>query len=124
VGLFLEPGSSPPVLGGVAPVEGRGGLVYPNLRWPLEFSGRLLIAQGFIQTLYRHMGFHPAWKFEESWEIDFQDGRMTNSRDLSEEMRALRSQIAAGDIADPDDESQPGWIERTFRLDFRRSQRN
>lgn len=88
---------------------------------PLDFTGRLLIADGFIQSLYRHMGFHPAWKFEESWELDLEHGRLTNARDLSDEMRIRRREIERGTERDPDDVSQPGWIERTFRLDFWRS---
>jgi len=67
------------------------------------------------------MGFHPAWKFEESWEVDLDRGRVMNARELTEEMRKLRHQIQAGEAADPDSDARPGWIERTFKLDFRRS---
>ena len=122
VGLFPLPGEPAPTFQGVeATFEGRGPLSYLGLDMPLDFTGRLLIAHGFIQSLYRHMGFHPAWKFEESWEMLLDHGRLARTRDLSDEMRALRKKIESGDVNDPDDTSRPGWIEKTFRLDFWRS---
>jgi hypothetical protein len=122
VGLSAPQSESPPPLLGVpAERHGQWSFSYPGLNHPIAFTGRLLMAHGFIQSLYRHMGFHPAWKFEESWELDLERGRVTAARELSDEMRLLREKIQAGDEADPDDDTQPGWIERTFRLDFRRS---
>ena len=118
-------GEPPPALRGIEPTrqDERGPFRYESLDWPLGFSGRLIIARGFIQSLYRHMGFHPAWKFEESWELTFEQGGLTNSRDLSDEMRRTRGEIQSGELGDPDDTTQPGWIERTFSLDFWRSRR-
>ena len=122
IGRFLLPGETAPTFNGVeASYEGRGPLNYMGLNMHLDFTGRLLIAHGFIQSLYRHMGFHPAWKFEESWELDLDDGQVTDARDLSDEMRIQRGNIESGAAVDPDDTSQPGWIARTFRLDLWRS---
>lgn len=125
VGFQRGPDARLPTLRGTEPTSDgeRGPFRYESLNWPLGFSGRLIIARGFIQSLYRHMGFHPAWKFEESWELSFQEGRLTNSRDLSEEMRTTRANIESGRDDDPDDTSQQGWIERTFSLAFWRSKR-
>ncbi len=36
-----------------------------NLPAPISFTGGLPIAADFIQELYVHLGFHPAWKFRE-----------------------------------------------------------
>lgn len=122
VGLFVLPGETVPAFDGVeATYEGRGPLSYTGLDLPLDFTGKLLIAHGFIDSLYRHMGFHPAWKFEESWELEIDKGSLTDARDLSDEMRTRRKDIERGVDRDPDDVSQPGWIQRTFRLDFWRS---
>ena len=125
VGQQRGPHAALPPLRGVEPVQegDRGPFRYDALDWPLEFSGRLIIARGFIQSLYRHMGFHPAWKFEESWELTFDHGRLRSARDLSEEMRATRGEIQSGRLDDPDDTSQPNWIARTFTLAFWRSRR-
>jgi hypothetical protein len=125
VGLVTAPGEPLPVLRGVAARrEGGASFSFPELNWPLDFTGRLIIARGFIQSLYRHMGFHPAWKFEESWELEVDGGSVTSARDMTAEMTDLRKKIQAGKLLDPDTESVPGWIERTFRLDFWRSKGN
>ena len=125
VGHARGPDGSLPTLRGVEPVrdDERGPFRYERLDWPLTFSGRLIVARGFIQSLYRHMGFHPAWKFEESWELTFEDGRLTKSEELSDEMQRTRKDIEAGKLDDPDDTSRAGWIERTFTLAFGRSKR-
>ena len=122
VGLFLEPGESPPPIGDVAAQNESAHVYrYPDLHLHVSFTGRLIIARGFIQSLYRHMGFHPAWKFEESWEIDLDQGLVTQVREITEEMRMMREKIETGEKEDPDSPTRAGWIERTFRLDFRRS---
>lgn len=122
VGLWVQPGTPPPSLLGVQAVaEGPGSYRFPDMQHPVSFTGRLLIAKGFIQSLYRHMGFHPAWKFEESWEFVVEDGRVAETRELTAEMRTLRKNIQKGKIQDPDSPTRPNWIARTFGLDFRRS---
>lgn len=122
VGLWVEPGAPAPTLFGIEAIaEGPGSYRYPDLRHPVPFTGRLLIARDFIQSLYRHMGFHPAWKFEESWELDVEDGLVTQTRELTAEMRTLRKKIKSGKVEDPDSPTRPNWIVRTFGLDIRRS---
>ncbi|HVF53706.1 MAG TPA: hypothetical protein VNC78_08890 [Actinomycetota bacterium] len=121
VGLWVEPGDPPPVLRGVEGILEGHSYRFHGLVWPLDFSGRLLIARGFIQSLYRHMGFHPAWKFEEAWQLEINEGRLVEAHDTSDEMRATREKIGSDEAADPDDVTRPGWIARTFRLSFNRS---
>jgi hypothetical protein len=36
---------------------------YLDLAHKIPFSGGILIAKDFIEELYVHMGFHPAWKY-------------------------------------------------------------
>ena len=36
---------------------------YVDLDYPLDYTGGLLLARGFLHELYVHMGFHPAWKY-------------------------------------------------------------
>ncbi len=121
VGLAAVQHDDPPMIEGVRPERDGYKFTYPELNLSIAFTGRLLIARGFIQSLYRHMGFHPAWKFEESWEFDLDQGHVTKSNDTSEEMAELRKKIRKGKVADPDDVTRPGWIARTFTLEFRRS---
>jgi hypothetical protein len=49
-------------------------------------------------------------------------GRVTSVQDRSAEMARLRERIQADRTADPDGgRGLPGWIERTFTLDYSRS---
>lgn len=120
VGAVVQPGGSPPPVNGVDPVQGAPyRWNYPDIALEIPFSGKLLIAKDFIRDLYVHMGFHPAWKWEHSWELTFEGGQLMDATDTSEEMKAVREGMAAQG-GDPD-VGKPGWIERTFRLSFGRS---
>jgi hypothetical protein len=63
---------------------------YEGLDYPLDYTGSLLIADGFIQALYVHGGFHPAWKFERVLELVFDAGRFVEVVDRSERMAEVR----------------------------------
>ena len=63
---------------------------YEGLNLSLNYTGSLLIADGFIQALYVHMGFHPAWKFERVLELVFDAGRFVEAVDRSERMAEVR----------------------------------
>ena len=56
----------------------------------MEYTGGLLIADGFIQDLYVHMGFHPAWKYTNVVELVFETGVLQNEFDRSERMAEIR----------------------------------
>lgn len=43
---------------------------------PIPLSGGLLLGEGFIQELYAHMGFHPAWKCLHVIELIFEGGQL------------------------------------------------
>jgi hypothetical protein len=47
---------------------------YEGLAYHLEYSGGLLLADGFLQDLYVPMAFHPAWKHETVLELIFEAG--------------------------------------------------
>ena len=72
--------------------EGRG-FTYSNLSAPISFTGGLLIAADFIQELYFHGGFHPAWKFRNVHELVFEGGRLVQARDCSSAMAELREKL-------------------------------
>lgn len=42
----------------------------------VPLSGGLLLGEGFIQELYVHMGFHPAWKYLHVIELIFEGGQL------------------------------------------------
>ena len=91
---------------------------YHDIGLPLPFTGGLLLGDGFIQELYEHMGFHPAWKFRKVIELVFADGILTATHDRSYDMARVRA------INTPDGKPKSkrfnspvdmvGWIEDCF----------
>jgi len=127
VDISLKPleGSAPPPrpLYGVAPVDGVSffDARYEDLAAAVPFSGGLLIARDFIEALYVHMGFHPAWKYRDVRELVFEDGRLTSVKDVSAEMEAFREEMRNASL-EPDSEASraeiEAWIERTFSRSY------
>lgn len=118
-----------PVLFGVKPSKPKSehsiwDAFYIDLKHPVKFTGGLLIATGFIQELYVHMGFHPAWKYEEVYELIFEDGTLKDAFDRSEYMADFRKRREAAIDAAPDERREPtkaevgDWIERCFSLEY------
>jgi hypothetical protein len=99
--------------------ERSGTYLFERLAGPVPFTGRLLLGDGFIQNLYVHMGFHPAWKFEHVQEFAFEDGRLTEATDLSEAAQRFRLSVAAGELRPSVGSGRlEDWIEDTFSLDY------
>jgi hypothetical protein len=98
------------------------GWLVEGLDMPVAFTGRLLLGDGFVARTYRHMGFHPAWKYATVLELTFLSGACTAAVDLSERFIAVREGVLAGDLEDPDGPAAGmEWIKRTFTLDYARS---
>ena len=117
----------PPVIGDARPTRQGSGYVwlYDGADQPVPFSGGLRIGHGFIRELYVHMGFAPAWKFEEVYELRFEDGRLTAAEDQSAQMQEEREREQAGtaDLAPPRSsgvERIAEWIRRTFDRSYRK----
>jgi hypothetical protein len=119
-------GPAPPLFG-VAPKPDEGDIrlfdaVYEELAHPLPYSGGLLLADGFIEDLYVHMGFHPAWKYREVHELVFRDGELVQQTDRSEQIAEFRQELG-------DTPLEPGrgakrsdikrWIEQCFSQEYR-----
>jgi hypothetical protein len=89
---------------------------------PVPFTGGLLLGRRFIQAAYVHMGFHPAWKFQEVVELVADRGEVTATHDRSAELAAIRRRIQNGDLPDPDGpRGGKQWIDRTLTLGYDRS---
>ena len=115
----------PPLIGDARPTQQGMGHVwhYDGADLPVPFTGGLRIGYGFIRELYVHMGFAPAWKFEEVHELRFEAGRLVSTEDQSDEMRREREQAAKGPLA-PSRASGAqritDWIRSTFDRTYRR----
>lgn len=129
VDLRIGLNQSAPVLFGIEPEVPKSqhpifNAIYTNINHPIGYTGGLLIATGFIQELYVHMGFHPAWKYEEVHELIFEDGTLKDAFDRSEYMADFRKRREAAIDAAPDERREPtkaeigDWIERCFSLEY------
>jgi len=95
---------------------------YEGINLRLTYSGKLLIAAGFIAELYDHMGFHPSWKFKIVHELEFVgDGRLINGIDRSDENAALRQRIMLADQHRLGDDATIKDIETYVTNSFSRS---
>lgn len=66
---------------------------YHQLNLHVEFTGGILAADDFIQELYVHMGFHPAWKYRHVVEVILSHGYVTETRDVSGIMQEIRNKM-------------------------------
>ena len=84
--------------------------------WPIRvrqpFTGGLLLGAGFIEELYVHMGYHPAWKYKTVLELTFDDGRLDAMHDRSQPMAQRRA--AQGSLTPTDLRDLDAWIDITF----------
>jgi hypothetical protein len=118
-----------PVINGVKPEGQRGEYDwfnnhYEGLKYHLEYSGGLLLADGFIKELYVHMGFHPAWKYESVVELIFDAGIVKQEFDRSERMAEIRqrflesqSEIDSDRMRTEDEITR--FVERAFDRSYR-----
>lgn len=118
-----------PVINGVVPTPPKRGLSFFNndyvgLKYHLEYSGGLLLAEGFIESLYVHMGFHPAWKYKTVIELVFEAGVLKQEYDRSERMAEIREIVnssrkneSSGDM--PSKEEIKQFVERAFDRSYR-----
>ena len=97
---------------------------YEGIGYHLEYSGGLLLADGFIRELYVHMGFHPAWKYESVVELVFESGVLKREFDRSERMAEVRARVAdssgAGGTGQmPSRDEIAEFVERAFDRTYR-----
>jgi hypothetical protein len=116
-----------PTLFGVAPKSDKRRFqsfhaIYEELAHVQPYTGGLLLAADFIEELYVHMGFHPAWKYREVHELVFRDGELEQEADRSEQIAEFRRALG-------DRPLEPGrrakaadtkrWIEQCFSQEYR-----
>ena len=109
-----------PEINGVKPTIKQNGYVtlqYLDLYLKTEFTGKILIAKEFIDSMYVHMGFQSPLSFELVLEFEFRDGNLINKIDLSKKVKDYRKKGKSdGKITHGEDLMK--WIERTFSLDY------
>lgn len=68
---------------------------YEGLGYHLNYTGGLLLGEGFISEFYSHGGFQSAWKYKSVLELIFVAGILRQEFDRSEEMADLRNLLNA-----------------------------
>jgi len=118
-----------PIINGVSPAGPKDrhdwfNNHYDGINYHLEYSGGLLLADGFLRELYVHMGFHPAWKYETVIELIFEGGILRREFDRSERIGQIRNMFlesrAEGDSEHTfTEEDIARFVERAFDRSYR-----
>jgi hypothetical protein len=93
---------------------------YERLNLKTLFTGSMLLAKDFIESMYVHMGFQRPMAFKTVLEIQVQDGDIVSMSNLSEKMEELR-QKDRDKGAQPDSSSRPDidrWVADTFSREY------
>jgi hypothetical protein len=116
-----------PAINGVNPHEPRVKYptlnnVYEGLNLEIQYNGGILAGDGFIQKLYVHMGFHPAWKYQTVFELMFDNGKVRDIYNVSEQMEIIRNKMSGlplePDFSKASIEEIEAWIKMTFSLNY------
>lgn len=94
---------------------------YESLNYNFNFTGGVLIAKGFIDELYVHMGYPPPWKYEKVIEFIIENGSIVETNDVSEKAKELRNKMIKHPLQPNSKASKieiHNWVEETFRLTY------
>jgi len=112
----------PPKINGIKPQHGDRlfKYYYKNLKLKTTFTGKILLAKDFIQSMYVHMGFQRPMAFETVIEMHVENGEIILLKDLSKQMEEQRKKnLFKG--AQPQSNSEKDiekWVKQTFSLDY------
>lgn len=130
-GMDVNSDTAPPI-NGVDPIDGTREVgneqmryrmfkfTYEKLGLKTKFTGSMLLAKDFIDSMYVHMGFQRPMAFRTVLELQVQDGDIISMSDLSEKMEELRLMSSEKGARPPTDHESDvrEWIEETFSLDY------
>lgn len=117
--LFVSDSSSGfPNINGIE-AESIGDIIfshmYRNINLQTEYTGKIVMGNGFIRDYYIHMGFQRAWAYEKVIELIFEKGVLVNVIDHSEKVKAIRAEIEAG-TREAKEDSIPTFVDKSFSL--------
>ncbi len=109
-------------INGVKPEQGNNMFKYEykNLNLKTNFTGKILLAKDFMDSMYVHMGFQRPIAFTTVLGLEFKNGELVLFQDLSNQMEERRK-IDPYKGAQPNSKSTKdieNWIEKTFSLDI------
>jgi hypothetical protein len=93
--------------------------MYEGLSLKTKFTGSIMIAKDFIQSMYVHMGFQSPETFRTVIRVEVQDGNILKEDSLSAEMerRRKKGQVGSQAPGSTEEDDVMKWIERRFSLD-------
>lgn len=77
-------------------------LEFVELDAPVEFTGRLLLGDAFMDCLYVHGGFQMPWRYRALYELGFEGGRLVGALDRSRDIARVRRWLFARASSLPD----------------------
>jgi hypothetical protein len=90
---------------------------YQNINLKLNYSGSIIITDGFIRERYVHMGFQSPFSYEVVIELSFKDGVLIKSNDMSQIAKQMRETQTSK--IDKSGFKCLGWIADCFDLDYK-----
>ena len=74
------------------PYEYMGHRVYDDLNIGVNYTGKILLGDGYMPEYYIHAGFQRAWAYKELKEFIFEDGILVKVNDYSDIVEAIREE--------------------------------
>lgn len=80
---------------------------YKDVKLPLSYTGKLIIGKNFLREYYVHAPIQRPFTYETLLELTFENGKLIETVDFSEDARIIREQV---DLKDPE------WREQLKKL--------
>jgi len=110
------------VFNDIKPVKGdsRFSHKYPNLNYKLPFTGKILIAKDFINSMYVHMGFQRPMAYKTVIELKIKEGDVLEVLDHSDMFEKRRKEDSMKD-AEPQSSGEKDikdFVEKSFSREY------
>ena len=94
---------------------------YKNINMPIDFTGKILMGNDFINDYYIHIGIQRSWAYRNLIELIFDNGILTDTIDHSDLAVKMREEINRNldDVERDLYESIPPIAEECFSVDIR-----
>lgn len=66
---------------------------YKKMHHLIKFTAKILLGRNFLREYYIHMGFQPAWAYNDLIELVIKDGSVISEKDFSDKAKELREKI-------------------------------
>ncbi|MBE6679053.1 MAG: hypothetical protein E7598_00865 [Ruminococcaceae bacterium] len=97
-----------------------GHHLYKGLNIKLDYTGKILVGDGFIHEYYIHMGYQRAWAYKKLVELVFADGNLIEKNDHSKVAADIRKKIRNDKDFDQKLHMDiPKFVEDSFSLDYK-----